>query len=63
MDQTSRRLAALFAVGLLLLYPPLLGIFNRTGSLFGIPILPLYLFTTWGALLLTGWLLSRGDKS
>lgn len=63
MDVTSRRLAALFAVGLLLLYPPLLEIFNRSGSLFGIPILPLYLFTVWGALLLTGWLLGRGGKS
>ena len=63
MDLTSRRLAALFAVGILLLYPPLLEIFNRPGSLLGIPILPLYLFTAWCALLLTGWLVSRGDKS
>jgi len=63
MDPTSRRLAALFVLGLLLLYPPLLGIFNRPGSLFGIPILPLYIFSAWGALLLAGWLLSRGDKS
>jgi hypothetical protein len=63
MEPTSRRLAALFALGVLLLYPPLLGIFNRPGSLLGIPILPLYLFTVWGALLLTGWLVSRGDHS
>lgn len=62
MEPTSRRLAALFAVGVLLLFPPLLGIFNRPGSLLGVPILPLYLFTVWGALLLTGWLASRGDK-
>jgi hypothetical protein len=63
MEPTSRRLAALFALGVLLLYPPLLGIFNRPGSLLDVPILPLYLFTVWGALLLTGWLVSRGDKS
>ena len=63
MDLSSRRLAALFAVGILLLYPPLLEIFNRPGSFLGIPILPFYLFAAWGALLLTGWLLSRGGKS
>ena len=48
MDVTSRRLAALSVVGLVALYPPLLGAFNRPGSFLGIPILPLYLFTVWG---------------
>lgn len=62
MDVTSCRLAALFTVGLVALYPPLLGIFNRPGSLLGIPILPLYLFTVWGALVLVSWLLTRGDE-
>ena len=62
MDPTARRLAALFVAGLAALYPPLLGAFNRPGSLLGIPILPLYLFTVWGALVLASWLLSRGDK-
>ena len=62
MNVTSRRLAALFAVGLAALYPPLLGAFNRPGSLLGIPILPLYIFTVWGALVLVCWLLSRGDE-
>jgi hypothetical protein len=62
MDVTSRRLAALFAVGVMALYPPLLGAINRPGSLLGIPILPLYLFTVWGALLLAGWVLTRGDE-
>lgn len=63
MDVTSRRLAALFAVGLVALFPPLLGMFNRPDSLLGIPILPLYIFTAWGVLVLAGWLLTRGDKS
>lgn len=62
MDLTSRRFAALFAVGVLLLYPPLVGVFNRSGTLLGMPILPLYLFVVWGALLLTGWFLGRGEK-
>lgn len=62
MDVTSRRLAALFVVGVVVLYPPLLGAINRPGSLFGIPILPLYLFAVWGALVLAGWILTRGDE-
>lgn len=62
MDVTSRRLAALFVVGLVALYPPLVVMFNRPGSLLGIPILPLYLFLVWGALVLVSWLLTRGDE-
>jgi hypothetical protein len=62
MNVTSRRLVALFAVGLMALFPPLLGAFNRQGSLMGIPILPLYLFAVWGALVLICWLLSRGAE-
>lgn len=62
MDVTSRRLAALFAVGVLALYPPLLGAVNLSETFWGIPILPLYLFTVWGALVLVGWLLTRGDE-
>jgi hypothetical protein len=63
MDMPSRRLAALFVMGVVALYPPLLGAFNRPATLLGIPILPLYLFTAWGVLVLAGWLLSRGDES
>ncbi len=62
MDLVSRRLAALFAVGLIALFPPLLKAFNLPGSIMGIPVLPLYLFTVWGALVLVGWALSRGDE-
>lgn len=62
MEVASHRLAALFAVGLVALFPPLLGAFNRPGSFLGIPILPLYLFTAWGVLVLLGWLLARGDE-
>ncbi|TWJ33383.1 hypothetical protein [Geobacter argillaceus] len=62
MNVTSRRLAALFAVGLVALYSPLLGAFNRPGSLLGIPTLPLYLFAVWGGLVLASWVLIRGNK-
>lgn len=62
MDVTSRRLAALSVVGVATLYPPLLGAFNRPGSFLGIPILPLYLFTVWVALVLISWVLTRGDE-
>lgn len=63
MNVKSRRLAALFAVGLVALYPPLLGAFNRPGSILGIPVLPLYIFAVWGALVFVCWLLSPGDKT
>lgn len=63
MKVKSRRLAALFAVGLVALYPPLLGAFNRPGSFLGIPALPLYIFAVWGALVFACWLLSPGDKT
>ncbi len=63
MNKTSRRLAALFVIGIAALFPPLLVAFNRPGSFLGIPILPLYLFAVWGVLVLFGWLLARGDES
>ena len=62
MEASSHRLAALFIVGLAALFPPLLGAFNRPGSFWGFPVLPLYLFTVWGLLVLLGWLLTRGEK-
>jgi len=62
MDRTSSRLAALFAVGIVILFPPLLEIFNSSTAFLGIPILPLYLFTVWTALVLAGCVLTRGEK-
>jgi hypothetical protein len=63
MDLTSRRLAALFVIGIAVLYPPLLGAFNRPATFYGIPVLPLYLFAAWSALILVSWILGRGDNS
>lgn len=62
MNVTSRRLAALFAVGVVALYSPLLGAFNQPGSLLGIPTFPLYLFAVWGGLVLASWVLTRGNE-
>jgi hypothetical protein len=62
MSKISRRLAALFVIGLAALYPPLLGAFNRPASFLGIPLLPLYLFSAWGVLVVAAWVLNRRDK-
>ena len=62
MNVTSRRLAALFAVGVAALYSPLMGAFDRTGSLLGIPTLPLYLLVVWSGLVLASWVLVKGKK-
>jgi hypothetical protein len=63
MNTTSRRLAALFVIGVAALYTPLIGAFNRPGSFLGIPILPLYILTVWVILVVVSWLLVRGDES
>jgi hypothetical protein len=47
----SQRLVALFALGCLLLTYPLLALFNRSGSVFGLPLLYAYLFGAWGVLI------------
>lgn len=55
------RLAGLFLFGLLLFLPPFLAVFNRTETLFGIPLLYLYLFAAWiGFILLIARALRRG---
>ncbi len=62
MSKTSRRLAALFVIGVAALYPPLLGAFNRPASFLGVPLLPLYLFSVWGALVVVAWMLNRRSE-
>ena len=49
---TSERLISLFLLGLLLLNPPLLSIFDVPETAIGIPILYIYLFAAWAALVL-----------
>jgi hypothetical protein len=52
-DETRRRdrLIGLFIFGLALLNPPILLLFGRGYLLFGVPLLYLYLFLVWGALI------------
>jgi membrane protein implicated in regulation of membrane protease activity len=53
LDDLRRRdrLIGLFLLALLLLNPPLLLLFGRGGMLFGLPLLYLYLFGTWLAII------------
>jgi hypothetical protein len=45
------RLVVLFLAGALLLNYPLLSLFSRHGMVAGLPLLHLYLFVTWAALI------------
>ena len=47
---TAQRLVALFLLGCLLFNFPLLALFNRSGDVFGIPLLYAYIFGVWLAL-------------
>jgi hypothetical protein len=46
------RLVALFLLGVVLMFPPLLGIFNQQLRTFGLPLLYLYLFVTLAVLIM-----------
>ncbi len=43
---------ALFFFAVILLNPPLLSVFSNDGTLFGLPVLYLYLFVAWAALVI-----------
>lgn len=47
----SQRLAALFLLGTVLFNYPLLSLFNRPGSVMGIPVLYAYVFAAWTLLI------------
>lgn len=49
---TGERLFFLFLIGVFLFNPPALSIFDVPRQVFGIPLLYLYLFACWGAMLL-----------
>jgi predicted tellurium resistance membrane protein TerC len=50
-SRTRELLIALFLLGVLLLTPPLLIVFNQATRVFGVPTLYLYLFVVWAALI------------
>lgn len=47
----GERLVALFILGVLLFSPPFLLIFDNSVTVLGIPVLYLYLFVAWAALI------------
>ncbi len=53
------RAGALFGFALIALNPPVLDLFNRADSLFGLPVAYLYLFAVWAVLILLSALNSR----
>lgn len=55
----SDRALILPLVGLLLLLPPLAGLFQLDIRVFGIPFTGLYLFAVWGALIAGAAMLAR----
>jgi hypothetical protein len=58
-DRTREYLIALFVLGVLLLVPPFLLLFNRPLQVLGIPLLYLYLFAAWTGLIALGALIAR----
>jgi hypothetical protein len=61
---TGDRLIALFLFGLLLLMPPMMGIFNVGTLVLGIPLLYLYLFVVWMlVVLLVALILRNGTEA
>ncbi len=59
---TGARLIGLFLGGCLLLNYPLLDLFNRDASVFGIPLLFVYAFGAWGLIIaLAALVLSRRE--
>ena len=56
-----QRLAALFVAGALFFDFPLLSLWTRGGSVAGLPLLPVALFTGWAVLMaVVAWWMERG---
>ncbi len=59
----GQRLVALFLLGCLLFTYPILSLFTGGTQVFDIPLLYLYLFVAWGALIgLMALIVERGDQ-
>ncbi|CAH1748601.1 conserved protein of unknown function [Thauera humireducens] len=59
----GQRLVAVFIAGVLLLNFPLLALFDGPSTLFGWPLLHVYLFGVWSALIvLVAWIVERGPR-
>ena len=56
------RLVALSVLGFLLFNYPVLALFNRGGTLFGVPVLYVYIFAIWAALIAAIALVAESPK-
>jgi hypothetical protein len=58
--RTGERLVAAFLGGCVLFNYPLLSLFDRAASVFGVPLLYAYVFVAWGGLIaLMAWFIER----
>ncbi len=59
----AQRLVTLFAGGWLVFNFPLLALWDRDVTLFGMPLFPVALFLLWAMLIaVTGWLMERAPR-
>lgn len=58
--RSTARQVALFALGVLVLLPPVLLVFNRPVLVAGVPLIFLYLFSAWSVLIGLAALIARG---
>jgi len=56
-----QRMIGVFLLGVLLLYSPLLSVFDTGAELLGFPVIYIYLSSTWATLIaLVAWLVEGG---
>ncbi len=61
-NNKNKRLISLFFLGCLLLNYPILSLFNVRMFVFGIPLLCLYIFSVWSALILLISIITRRPR-
>jgi hypothetical protein len=58
-----QRLVAVFLTAALLFNYPLLSLFDRPEAVFGLPMLYVFMFTVWGAVIaVIAWTVERGMR-
>ena len=61
-DITGQRLVAIVLAGCVLFNYPVLSLFSKPGTLFGIPLLYFYIFAIWGLLIgLMAYMIERRE--
>ncbi|HEX5804412.1 MAG TPA: hypothetical protein VFY24_15450 [Azospira sp.] len=60
---SGQRLVLIFMIGCFLFNYPLLSLFDRARTLFGMPLVFLYLFAIWAVLIgLMAWVVERRER-